>query len=73
MTRQTFHEFSACLADRRFFSCSRGTILNMEHAADFDGTEFILKNGKRISVSRGLAKNAKTAFGDFLFERRVCQ
>ncbi len=71
VTRQTFREFSAGLTDGRFFLCSRGAIVNLEHAEDFDGTDFILKNGKRIPVSRGLAKSARLAFGDFLFGKRA--
>lgn len=70
VTRQTFREFSASLADGRFFPCSRGVIVNLEHAEDFDGMDFILKNGKRVPVSRDLAKTARLAFGDFLFGRR---
>ncbi len=69
VARQTFRELCASLSDRRFFPCSRGVIVNMEHAGDFDGTDFIMKNGKRIPVSRDLAKAARMAFGDFLFER----
>lgn len=68
--RQTFREFSTSLTDGRFFPCSRGIIVNLEHAEDFDGTDFILKNGKRIPVSRDLSKSARLAFGDFLFGRR---
>lgn len=70
VTRQTFRELCAGLADGRFFPCSRGVIVNLEHVGDFDGTDFILKNGKRVPVSRDLAKSARMAFGDFLFERR---
>lgn len=71
VTRQTFREFTAALTDGRFFLCSRGVLVNMEHAEDFDGTDFILKDGKRIPVSRDLAKTARMAFGDFLFGRRA--
>ena len=67
VTRRTFREFTAALTDRRFFLCSRGVLVNMEHAEDFDGTDFILKGGKRVPVSRDLAKAARTAFGDYLF------
>ena len=67
VTRQTFREFTAALTDGRFFLCSRGVLVNMEHAKDFDGTDFILNGGKRIPVSRDLAKAARTAFGDYLF------
>lgn len=68
VTRQTFREFTAALTDGRFFLCSRGVIVNMEHAEDFDGTDFILKGGKKVKVSRDLAKAAHTAFGDYLFK-----
>lgn len=68
VTRQTFREFTVSLTDGRFFLCSRGVIVNMEHAGDFDGTDFILKNGKRVPVSRDLSKTARVAFGDYLFK-----
>lgn len=70
VARQTFRELCASLADERFFPCSRGVIVNMEHAGDFDGTDFILRNGRRVPVSRDLAKAARMAFGDFLFGKR---
>ncbi len=68
VTRRTFREFTAALTDGRFFLCSRGVLVNMEHAEDFDGTDFILKGGKRVPVSRDLARTARTAFGDYLFK-----
>ncbi len=71
VTRRTFREFTASLTDGRFFLCSRGVLVNLEHAEDFDGTGFILKNGEKIPVSRDLAKAARQAFGDFLFGRRA--
>lgn len=67
--RQTFREFTEVLSDERFFLCGRGLIINLEYAEDFDGMDFILKNGKRLPVSRNLAKSARLAFGDFLFKR----
>lgn len=71
ITRQTFREFTASLTDGRFFLCSRGVIVNLEYVEDFDNVDFILNNGKRIAVSRSLAKTARLAFGDFLFGRRA--
>lgn len=71
ITRQTFREFSANLTDGRFFLCRRGVMVNLEHAQDFDGTDFILKNGQKIPVSRDNVKSARLAFGDFLFGRRT--
>lgn len=70
ITRQTFREFTASLTDGRFFLCSRGVIVNLEYVEDFDNVDFILNNGKKIAVSRSLAKAARLAFGDFLFGRR---
>lgn len=67
--RQTFREFTKALSDDRFFPCNRGIIVNLEHAADFDGSDFIMKNGKKLPVSRALSKAARLAFGDFLFKR----
>lgn len=67
ITRQTFREFCEKLGDERFFLCNRGTVVNMEHADDFDGNVFILKSGEKIPVSRSFSKAARTAFGDFLF------
>lgn len=71
VTRRTFREFTAKLTDDRFFLCSRGVIVNLEYAEDFDGAVFILKNGAKLPVSRDLTKAARLAFGDFLFQRRT--
>ena len=73
ITRQTFREFTAGLTDKRFFLCSRGVLVNLEYAEDFDGMDFILKSGQRIPVSRDLAKTARQTFCDFLFETtKIC-
>jgi len=68
IVRQTFREFAASLDDNRFFLCSRGVIVNLEHAEDFDGKNFILADGAKIPVSRSLVKEARLAFSDFLFK-----
>lgn len=67
--RQTFREFAERLPKERFFRCSRGVIVNLEHAKDFDGADFILVNGEKLSVSRDLVKEARLTFGDYLFQR----
>ncbi len=72
--RRTFRDFVSSLEDdERFFMCSRGVIINLNYAEDFDGTAFKLKNGDTISVSRDLTKSARLAFGDYLFKRRIKQ
>lgn len=68
--RQPLREFMKTLNDERFIYCNRGTIINLEHAQDFDGTTFLLTNGKKISVSRNFTSSAKQSFCDFLFKRR---
>lgn len=68
LTRMTFSSFTAQLASEEcFFLCNRGVLVNMEYAADFDGTAFLLKNGVSVPVSRDNAKKARHAFGDYLF------
>lgn len=69
VTRQTFRAFSESLTEERFFLCGRGILVNLQYVEDFDGTDFVLKNGKRLPVSRDLSKAARLAFGDFLFKR----
>lgn len=71
VTRQSMAAFMEPLKeDGRFFQCSRGVVVNMEHALDFDGTEFVLDNGDSIQVSREQRKAAQQAFMDFLFHQR---
>lgn len=71
-TRLTFGEFAALLApDPRFFVCGRGLLVNLDHAADFDGRDFRLDSGDRLPVSRDLVGAARSAFGDWVFHRKV--
>ena len=70
ITRQSFGDFTAQLkTESRFFICSRGVVVNLEHALDFDGTSFRLDDGSAAAVSRDLTKKARQALMDFLFER----
>lgn len=69
--RMTFREFTGLLAeDGRFFVCGRGLLINLDHAADFDGRDFRLEDGTRLPVSRDLAATAQSAFGDRLFHKK---
>ena len=71
ITRQSFEAFTASLKmDPRFYLCSRGVVINLEHAVDFDGSGFRLDNGSNVPVSRKLLKNARQTFMEFLFQRR---
>ena len=53
LTRQSFEAFTSLLkVDPRFYLCNRGIVINLEHAVDFDGKEFLLDDETRIPVSR---------------------
>lgn len=70
VTRQSFGEFTAPLKeDKRFFLCSRGIVVNLEHGLDFDNDSFIMDEGSRVPVSRNLLKTARQTFMDYLFQR----
>ena len=69
-TRMAFKEFSAPLReDPRFFVCGRGAIVNLEHAADFEGAAFVMDEGSRVLISREQEKPARQAFMEFLLKR----
>lgn len=71
VTRQSFDSFITSLKmDPRFYQCNRGVVINLEHAVDFDGTDFRLDNGSNVPVSRKLLKNARQTFMEFLFQKR---
>ena len=70
VTRQSFEMFTASLKmDPRFYLCSRGVVINLEHAVDFNGSMFLMDDDSNISVSRKLVKNARQVFMEFLFQR----
>ena len=74
-SRLTFGAFAALLSgEDRFFICGRGVLVNLDHAADFDGRAFRLEGGGSVPVTRDLSGAARTAFGDRLFqmERGPC-
>ena len=74
-SRMTFGAFAALLSgEDRFFICGRGILVNLDHAADFDGRAFRLEGGGSVPVTRDLSGAARTAFGDRLFqmERGPC-
>ena len=70
ITRQSFGSFIEPLKnDPRFFLCSRGVIINLAHAADFNVTAFVLADGTQVSVRRDLSNTARQNIMEFLFQR----
>ena len=71
-TRQSFKAFTEPLKkDPRFFVCGRGTIVNLEHVADFQAAAFCMTDGSRIYVNQELLKPARQAFMEFLLQGGV--
>mgnify|MGYP002242415648 FL=1 len=71
--RQSFKAFTEPLKkDPRFFVCGRGTIINMENAADFQDAAFCMTDGSRVYVSQELLKAARQAFMEFLAAKGAC-
>ena len=69
-TRQSFENFTAPLKeDERFFPCSRGAIVNLEHVVGFDDAAFVMDDDSTVLISRKLLKTARQALMDFLFQR----
>lgn len=69
-TRMAFKDFIAPLKeDPRFFVCSRGVIVNLAHAVDFEEAAFRMGEGSRVFVSKELQKNARQAFMEFLLQK----
>lgn len=70
VTRQSFAEFTAPLkTDERFFICSRGVMVNLEHASDIGNGSFTMDDGSTVGISRDLVKAARQSFMDYLFKR----
>ena len=68
-TRQSFKTFTEPLKkDPRFFVCSRGVIVNLEHAADFQDAAFCMTDGSHVYVNQELLKPARQAFMEFLLK-----
>lgn len=70
-TRQSFRQFILPLQeDSRFFVCSRGVIVNLEHANDFEERFFIMDEGSKVLVNRNLVKEARQALMTYLLQQR---
>ena len=68
-TRQSFENFTSGLKeDSRFFPCSRGAVVNLEHVADLADASFVMDEGSTVLISRKLVKTARQVFMDFLFQ-----
>jgi DNA-binding LytR/AlgR family response regulator len=53
------------LSDSRFFLCSKGIIVNLQHVSELEKDHFVLNNGEEVPISRRNLSQAKKTFLDF--------
>ena len=53
------------LSDSRFFLCSKGVIVNLQHVSELEKDHFVLNNGEEAPISRRNLSQAKKTFLDF--------
>ena len=68
ITRMTFTELLEKLTGSSFVPCHRSYVVNLLHVADMQGSDFILKDGVRVPVSRTYAERADQAFKRYIFD-----
>ena len=57
------------LSDSRFFLCSKGVIVNLQHVSELEKDHFVLNNGEEVPISRRNLSQAKKTFLDFLLNQ----
>ena len=53
------------LSDSRFFLCSKGVIVNLQHVSELEKDHFVLNNGEEVPISRRNLSQEKKTFLDF--------
>lgn len=66
-TKGSLKDVEQSLSDRRFFRCSKGFLLNMEHVEGIQDNDAIVA-GERIRISRTLKKSFLNSLNDYLNE-----
>lgn len=56
------------LSDRRFLSCSRGLIVNMEHVDRLLEDGFLMDNDEKVPISRREYTQARRRYLEFSFQ-----
>lgn len=63
-----FQEVSATLQkDKRFLSCYRGILINMDYIIHVDSQSFRLKNGEELPIARRNKKQLQEAYRRYVF------
>lgn len=66
---QTLEELTALLNDTRFLRCQRSFLVNLDHVAGLEGSDFVLTDGARVPVSRESRAAMKARLEKYLFEK----
>lgn len=62
-------EVERTLGGGPFLRCHRAFIVNMNHIADMEDYDFIMRNGRRVSMRKNGRKELRTAVGKFMSHR----
>ena len=68
--RMSQGDFEALLADAEFIiPCSKGLTVNLYEAQRIDGSDFLMKDGLRVPISRRKFKDVQKSYDVFLFRK----
>ena len=63
-------ELEEQLADTDFVRCHKSYLVNLDEIRQFRRTEFVMRNGERIPISRNFQETVKTKFMNWAKEKR---
>lgn len=68
--RSTFAQLEGVLAGlRQFYAPARGYLVNLDVVERLDGSEFVVRGGDRVPVSRRSLPQARAAWADWMSQR----
>lgn len=64
-----FNNFSPMLSPyRQFLWCYRNCLVNMDYIDTWEGSDFILKNGERLLISKSQKREIIQAYANYIFD-----
>ena len=70
MVTSRLEELEEQLADTDFVRCHKSYLVNLDEIRRFRRTEFVMRNGERIPISRNFQETVKTKFMNWAKEKR---
>ena len=65
----SLEDWTALLNDPRFLRCQGSCLVNLDHVAGMNGSEFLLKDGDLVPVSRESRAAMKAKYEKYLFKK----